>query len=393
VARILCAWEFGGDLGHIRTLLPIARALRAMGHEVAVAFRDATLLDAAVGHGFEGFAAPHMRTPRVVSASPLNFSHVLLNLGFGDSEGLAGALRGWRALLALLRTDLVVCDYAPTALLAARSAQRPCVTVGSGFCVPRAEHPSPALRPWEAAQPEALRALDARLIEGVAQAMPGASIAGGTVHTLLRPNADLLCTFAELDPFGPRDHEYFGPADPSGDGVAVDWTQAALPRVLAYLKPRDSRFVAVVQALRTLPVEAIVAAPGLAPADAAATSTALVRVVPGAVKLAPLFADASLCVSHAGPGFAARALAAGVPMALLPMQLEQYLIARRVCEARSAVAIAPEDVAPDFRGWIAQALASAALRRAAATLARRYHGFSFDEAPARVAARIASLAS
>ena len=92
MARILCAWEFGGDLGHVRRLLPIARELRRLGHEAAFAFRDLAPLGAHAAEGFEWFQAPLTRPPPAQNPAPLSPSDVLLNLGYDDAAGLAGAL-------------------------------------------------------------------------------------------------------------------------------------------------------------------------------------------------------------------------------------------------------------------------------------------------------------
>ena len=40
MARAFFAWELGGDLGHARRTLQIARELRDLGHETAFAFLD-----------------------------------------------------------------------------------------------------------------------------------------------------------------------------------------------------------------------------------------------------------------------------------------------------------------------------------------------------------------
>src|ERR1700757_4139897 len=132
MARVLCAWEFGGDLGHVRRLLPIARELRAAGHEIFIALRDSAYLEIGRREGFDTFIAPMLRAPAMVSPSPVNFSDVLLQLGFDDVFGVRGALDAWSSLLELLGIDLVVADYAPTALLAARLAELRRASVGGG---------------------------------------------------------------------------------------------------------------------------------------------------------------------------------------------------------------------------------------------------------------------
>jgi UDP:flavonoid glycosyltransferase YjiC (YdhE family) len=395
VARVLCAWEFGGDLGHVRRLMPIARELRSMGHSPVFAFRDSAYLHGVLAEGFEAFVAPLLRAPATVSVSPLNFSDILLNLGFDDPHGLHGALRAWRSLYALVAPDIVVADYAPTALIAAATLGLPRVTIGTGFSQPRLADPLPGLRPWEPSDPNVLRALDDRIVSAVRAGLAGVcDRAPRSAAELFDASAHLLCTFAELDPFGARaDVEYVGPQADTAAGVSLDWPQGTRPRVFAYLKPRNARFGAVLGALARLDANVIVAAPGMAPEAALAATTGSMRVVAAPVNLERLLGAASLCVSHAGAGLAARGFAAGVPCALLPLHLEQYLVAQRMRQAGSAELVSPDEPPPDFHAWFAGLLLREDLRRAAARNAEAHRGYSFADAARRAAERIAAVAA
>jgi UDP:flavonoid glycosyltransferase YjiC (YdhE family) len=394
MARVLCAWEFGGDLGHIRTLLPIARELRALGHVALFAFRDATRLGAVLEHGFEGFPAPQMRRPRSLDPLPANLSDVLLNLGYEDGAALTGALRAWRSLFELAAVDAVVCEYAPTASLAARAAGLPRMNVGGGFALPAPGDPLPALRPWLKAAPGHLAQCDARLVAAVARALPDGAAAPRSARAVFSADVDLVTTFPELDPFGERDSvSYEGPLDLPSGGLELAWreTNAQARRIFAYLKPQDARFEALVAALHACGAEAVVAAPGLDARQAAAASRASVRVVPMSVDPARLLEQASLCVCHAGPGLAAHAVLAGVPMALLPLQLEQLLVARGL-QARGCAMMLEANATDDLAAWIAQALEAPALREGARAIAVRHRGYSFDASARRIAHRVEHLA-
>ena len=393
MARVLCAWEFGSDLGHLRELMTVARELRAIGHAVTFAFRDSSRLALVHAEGFEAFLAPLLRAPPVQSSGPLNFSEILLNLGFDDRAGLLGALRAWRSFLEMVEPDIVVADYAPVCLMAARVAGVRRVTLGSGFSVPPLDDPMPALRPWAYAEPGVLRALDDRVMNSVRAAMNGAANAPRIAADLFEAHAHLLVTFAELDPFAGRDTgEYLGPTGDAAFGVDVEWTGSG-QRVFAYVKPRSARFAAVLQGLRDIDAEVIVAAPGLEPALARDASNGSMRVIPGPVNLDGVLREASLCVSHAGPGVAARALVAGVPMALLPLQLEQFLVAKRLKDAGLAELVAPDEQPPEFVAWFRALLAREDMPAAARRQALRFKGFSFAAAARRSAERIAELAA
>ena len=395
MARILCAWEFGADLGHVRRLVPVAEALRGLGHEVCVAFRDSAHLEAGRDRGFEAYLAPLLRVPAQVSPTPISFSDILLNVGYADPHSVSGALRAWRSMLRLLEPHVIVADYAPTAMLAARAARLRLVTIGTGFALPPLEDPLPALRPWSPVPLETLRAFDDRLVATLRAAIgpQDAERAPVLARDIFEADAHLLCTFPELDPFGPRDSgEYVGPQGDATSGQEVRWHGGTAHRVFAYLKPRDRRLETLVTALAASGAESIVAAPGLEHDRVAALSRDGVRVIPAPVNLDLVLPEASLCVAHAGPGVAARALGAGIPMGLLPLQLEQFLIARRIEQSGAARVVRPDTEQPDFRAWLESMLGDASLREAAQRQAQARRGHSFGDATQLAAQRISQVA-
>ena len=94
---------------------------------------------------------------------------------------------------------------------------------------------------------------------------------------------------------------------------------------------------------------------------------------------------AHLCVSHGGPGIVEAAMRHGVPQALLPMHLEQYLVARRASSAGIASVFEPDAAPHEIEGWLGNAFADAALAAAARSIA----GSVAARTPASAAERIA----
>jgi UDP:flavonoid glycosyltransferase YjiC (YdhE family) len=394
MARIVCAWEFGTGLGHVRRLLPIARELRSMGHAVSVAVRDSLYIDHSAAEGFETFAAPLLREPMDANRAPINSSDILLSLGFSDAPALGGVLRAWRSLFEAMQPSVLVADYAPSALLAAGFAGIPRATVGSGFALPPPGNPIPALRPWMPNDPGVLKAVDDRLVACVHAAAGKAAREIHDAPAVFHAEAHILCTFPEIDPFGAREGvAYVGPPASDEGGLEVRWQENAPHRLLAYLKPDVPYFDSLLADLAHMDAEVIAAVPGIDPARAHAASTGRLRVYPRSVRLEELLPTASLCLSHAGSGFVARALVAGVPMALLPLQVEQYLIARRVEEAGLGALAPPHRPPPRFGEWLPRLLASEPMREAARRLAASHRGYSFALAARQAAQRVAALAA
>jgi len=389
VARVLFAWELGGDLGHARRVFGVAQGLRRLGHEAAFAFEDLAPLGALAERG-EWYQAPLLLPPADPPArSPQSASEILLNRGFGDALAVAGVTRAWLGIFSLWKPDVLVADYAPGALIAARASKLRHVAIGSGFSTPPPRDPMPALRSWSAIEETQLRRADAALLEGVRggleRAIPAAALPE-RASDIFRVDENLLCTWPELDPFGARpEAQYVGPQDDPSTGVQVRWQGSAHPRVFAYIKPRSARFPALLDALAKLPGESVVAAPGLTPQQAASLAMPNRQVRAEPIALAPLLPEADLCVCHAGPGTVAHALAAGVPLALLPEQFEQYLVGRAVVAAGAGVMIAPDAAVPDLGAWLAEAARNEPVRRAAATSPL------LCRAPIDAAARIAAM--
>lgn len=393
MARVLCAWELGSGLGHIGRIIPIARELRALGHEVVMVLRDSAYLHIPREEGFDTLAAPLLHEPPNPNPQPLSLSDILLNLGYDDVRGLHGALRGWQSMLRLVKPDVVMADYAPMALVAAGMARVPRVTVGSGFSLPPPGDPIPALRDATGTAPGVLRAIDDRLLMRLRAAVGGAAGVAASARAFFDAESHLLCTFAEIDPFGAREGvEYLGPPGNVNQGLEVAWQTEGKPRVLAYLKPGAPRVDAVVAGLQALDAEVVLAYPGEAPGRVQAMQRGAVRAFAKPIEVAPLMAGASLAVFHAGSGFAAQSLVAGVPMALLPTHLEQFLIAKRAVQAGVGEISAPDHAAPDFRQWFMHLMSSQALREAARREAAKHRGHSFSAAARAAAQRIAALA-
>ena len=215
MARILFAWEFGGEPGHARRLLSAASGLRALGHETAFAFRDLAPLGPCLTRDTRCFQAPWLLAPAEPDPHPANLSALLVEFGYGHPASLREALRAWLSIVELWRADAIVADFAPTAVLAARAARRRCITLGTGIAVPP---PGEPIAPLNAGTPssEAARAsADARLLASIRDAFGGldpALPAPATVSEVFAAEANLLCIWPEADPFGERANvEYLGP--------------------------------------------------------------------------------------------------------------------------------------------------------------------------------------
>lgn len=396
MSRILLAWELGGGAGHLASLHPVASALLKRGHQVTLAAQD---LRAAAAF-YAGLDMPVVAAPLSrgnyggLAEPPLSYSEILMRYGYLDSPMLAGLVRGWRGLITLTGADVLVADHAPTALLAARGLPLRCMTFGNPFAVPPAVHPTPNMRPWLEVPVQRLLNSDAAVLATINRALPAGAPPLAAVHELFDRTTSVFVGLPELDPYGRREADcYLGLHVGRSGTTETQWPAGAGPRIFAYLRA-DYRYIdACLAALAACnarclvhladATEALMArhrGPGLAFSDTP-------------VDIESAGAQCDLAVCHSGLGMVNAMLRAGRPLLLLPLQLEQFLLAGRVAALGAAQVINSEQAQPDFAAALTAMLGDPQYARSAQNLAARVAAASVGTITDRAIARIEALAA
>jgi UDP:flavonoid glycosyltransferase YjiC (YdhE family) len=334
--RILFATTSG--TGHFRPLLPFAHAYREAGHDVVVAGpAPVAPLTAREGLAF--------RPVGEASAERLTLVRRGLD-GLRGEERVLAATRdlfigshGRAALPAMLdlverfRPDVILRETAEaSSLLAAEVYGVPDVRVGLALSTPNEDY-------WIGLAAQAIDEL--RLDLGL-EPDPGAErVRRSPVFTQSPPALD--------DPGREKPlllRRYRGGAAEPARPLPDWWDGSIAPLVpvsFGTVVPKDGHFPglyrAAIDAVSDLPVRVLVTVGEHAdPARLGAlpSSVRVERWVPQAA----VMPHAAAMVSHGGAGTTLAALAAGVPMAVLPLFADQPLNARRVAELGAGVALA-----------------------------------------------------
>jgi hypothetical protein len=176
MATVLIGTEVAEGMGHVAPWLDFCRMAIAAGHSVHAAAPDMLVLYRRIGSVSDAkiWAAPRP-PPSLQQATARSWPELLLNLGYGQPDALAGTVASWVSLLETIAPDVVVTDYAPALMAASHGLGIHYLEVGGGFCVPPvhadgAMPPFPGLKDSDAARASirtALVALDAALRQGV----------------------------------------------------------------------------------------------------------------------------------------------------------------------------------------------------------------------------------
>ncbi|MBB6581160.1 glycosyltransferase [Ralstonia solanacearum] len=394
MSRILFAWELGANLGHLARDLPVAEVLRKQGHDVLFSGKDLRVAEQVLSPaGFKFVQAPAAASTPQDSYAPANYSEMLIGAGYGDVLGTLARVKAWAALFDLHRTDVVVINHAPTALLAARALGLPAVLTCIGFELPPAVSPLPSIRPWESIPVERLQQADSVVLHtfnSVLDRFGQAPIL--RVADLFTNLPTVLTTFPELDHHGARtDVLYVGPVSMLTNAVECPWPAGASRRIFAYLRPSVPGFEHMLAALRDTAATVLCVSPGISGDDIKRLSSPRLKILPHPVALNATLQGVDLAVVY-GTGTMADALLAGVPLLMVPQVIEQALAARRIEDLGAGIMWKPPRTLESARTVLAAALSTSSLKQKADLFAKRYQGVSQDEATGGIA-RIVSDAS
>ncbi|TFW13440.1 glycosyltransferase [Duganella callida] len=383
MAHVHLCWELGGGLGHAGRLKMLAQALLARGHRVTMSLRDLMHTDALLaGLDVARLQAPVWLHQAAGLPPPGNLAEVLFHCGYLEPVALRGLVAGWRAMFALLRPDLVVADFAPTALLAARSMGLRSASVGNGYNMPPSAQPLPA---WRDA--ERLPASQARML-ATANAVLAEHGAAPYAHAsdVFLGDLPLLCTWAELDPWQRAGAEWLGPSFVPDGGIVPHWPDGDGPKVFAYLKATHAAYGTALQALVDEGCRVLAYVPEVAAGAAPPVLSERVLYAERPLSLQLALAQAEICVTHAGEATLAQALLAGVPLLMLPSHTEQFLTACRVAASGAGYNAALLSPSSDWRAAARRVLDDPGFRQAARAYAARYRDFSQHRLNQRLAA-------
>ncbi len=375
MARILLGWELGGDYGHLMRFITLAGELRARGHECVFVLRELTHVDKVMhDQPYRILQAPIFLGQIVGLPPAVGFAETLLQLGFLSEHVLVGLCRAWRALVDILQPDLLVFDYAPTAMLATRNVRIPRVQFSSSFGIPPAAVPIPLYRWWKPELSHRVSTAEQIVLRFANKAL--ARLGEPPMQTLaelLKADASILACVSELDQYPSRGPvTYWGDISNLASGVTPLWPMIGAKRVFAYLKPGFRDLARIMSALQQLDASVVAHIPGLSMKLTKAYTAANVSLSDSPVRMENARREADLVICHSGASTVESSLTAGKPLLLLPQHLEQMMTAKRVEELGAGLLVNPEKASPSYDRLLKRLLGEPHFTDAARSFAQKY---------------------
>ena len=382
MSRITFAWELGGGYGHINSFIPIAHQLFERGHSVSFLVKDLATAEALAGrYGFEAHQIPVHWQPDGKIPAAITYPQILLGCGFNFKNDLLARVKALRRLFDWLQPELLICDHAPTALVAARSCAIPCALLGTGFFSPPKTSPMPSMRPWLNVPEQPLIASEQRVLTTINEVFNELKIAPlETLANLFDTEEDFLCTLPELDHYqGRSEARYWGPRFNVNEGVEPSWPISEKAKIFGYLSNAYSGLETLLQQLRNSPFQVLMHVSGISPDLINKYTTENLQLTNQPVKLAQTGRHCDLVICHGSHGTVAAALLAGLPILALPMHLDHFIIARNINNHRLGAFIHPDNKKPHYRRAINQLLSEKIFNQEIKKFSSKYSEFHPDK--------------
>ncbi|MFZ6646148.1 glycosyltransferase [Undibacterium sp. TJN25] len=392
--KIVIAWELGSGLGHILRLVPLVERFIQQDCEVVLVLRDLTH-----AHLFSQKPGCVVLPAPFLSSSAPRYAHetyadLLIESGFRDWESLYGLVRGWQSLYALLNPDLILMDYAPSALLAARICGVKTAWFGSGFFYPPPADSLPSFRHWlDNVKSDAAFQRERQVLAVVNKVLEMSQREHlSCLPDLFQVDHNFLCTWPELDCYErPDGTEYWGECFARERGAEEPWPDGRSEGIFCYVKAEQASAEPMLQALQTSCIPTLVYISNVPKVWVQRYSTKYLRFCEQPVNLSASLKTALLVVCPAGEGTIAATLLAGKPLLLLPFHAEQFGNAAKV-EKIGAGINARRFHQPNLPRLLNQLLGDPSYRRAAQAFSSKYASFSTDMQLDRIAATCLTLA-
>ncbi len=332
MARVLIGWELGANRGHVHKINLIAKRLIADGHRVDLAFQQIDANGPDVDPRFGLWQAPVW--PRLLIGQSqsymtpsLSMGDILGRVGLDRPGALSSMIRGWDAILGAVRPDLVIADFAPALLMAARGRVRS-ATIGDGFTNPPA-----SMARFPVLGDSALPTLDESELLDIADAdlravgrTPLAALPG-----MFAADESLVTAFALLDPYaGARSGSACAPIIDTPIDCIANPDANELFVYFYRLAPADAPlWQGLAESGRRVRIHFT---------DPSAQHLQTFRRLgltfePRPLPFARIVAQSRLALSHGGHGFVSSCLLTGLPQIVAWYDLEKKLAGQAVSRA------------------------------------------------------------
>jgi len=384
MSRISYCWELGGGYGHLTSFKPLADTLNSRGHTVTAFIRETKHASKFFDRNeVEYFEAPAYKAATKDNSVTVSYADILKRCGYSSTQSILSFVEQWRKKFQQSDTELIIADHSPTALIAARSLNIPATLFGTGFYAPPSIYPMPTITPWVNTNNTLLCEIEDEVVEIINNVLRHYNSKPlDYLYQLFDVEENFLCTLPELDHYEGREPDvYWGPqySDDSGidaADVSSAWLNDTERKVFIYTNSNYKYKDNLLSSLSSINADFLVHCANISNKEIEEYSATNVTFSIAPVSIKSIKNTADLVVCHSGHGMVAASLMLGIPLFLIPTQLEQAILAEKLKFYKFADLVKIPDSAPDFVSKIHGVLDNSVYKEQAVKFSKHYGGFN-----------------
>jgi len=360
MTNILYAWGYAANLGHINFFLQIVKKLQAKGYNIRTTMPFFTHNSSHITNILIENELVFLDIPNIqikINDEKIG-SHVELiqqQSCFRTEDDFQYSFKSWLTLFKEEMPDLVICDFAPVALLTARQLGIPTVLFDLGFFVSGAhqilpsfvDFPISSLQTFHNAPlTNAEKKSEERLLEIVNATFSVLNFPPLEKFTdFYKADKTLWLNHPELFPFTHTNTSFSGIATREDSGIVCPWklNRFESPKIFAYLKQDDPASMIIIQALKYHKnLDVIVYIPNCHSEIKRAYDSDNLIIEYEPLNISQILENADLIINNTDTDLIAQSLLAGKPLLLAPTSFEQCLNTNRAVKLGAAIRMQPE---------------------------------------------------
>ena len=335
MAKILFTWELGAGSGHIAPYTNLVNMLESQGHEIYYILKYLNqahpfFKDTKVTY----FQAPGEYRPVIARIRNTNSAaKILFNAGHGDVDYLTAFIKAWRNLYSAINPDLIIFDYSPTAMFAARDTGAKLLAIGTGFHLPPDMNPIPTI--WNELgvkkdDKNEVLVFEKKMVKNINEAAERNDITPiNHFYELYGADRKIFRTYEEMDHYSGRENAHYSGVLKSAPGAPPEWPDSPGPKIFAYLKPFKT-LPKLLEKIKNKGFPTLIYGDGLSQKLVKEFACKSMVFSEKRLDMDTIGKTADLAICNAGHSASCELLLSGKPLLLLPLNLEQHMVANNI---------------------------------------------------------------
>ena len=363
MATILLTWELGGNAGHVQSLKSLACELKGRGHKVLVVVKDVCVAEQNLAKANVEFIQAPVWTGRLDPKNPsaVNYAELLMQNGYLDHNQVAGQIRSWIHLMEWVKPDLILANHSPSVLLATQIIGLKAITSGTGFHSPPAASPMLSIQPYIHIPRGRFAASEKKALDAINQAIRQCGGASLKKLSGIFDSCDhYLLTLPETDHYGRRKNtRYWGLIQSSQNTPDPVWPTGDGPKVYVYMQHHSKSFEPLLKSLQQLGWPSLIVSRNITKKEIEHFRSHNLSFSPDLVNLETVAEQADVVVTNCNHGTTVEMLRRGCKQLVIPLQVEQSMLAHRLTS--QGLLVAGGSNLPCYRELLEKALADPTL--------------------------------